>query len=104
MNAALRSGALDVVGLARLLAIDPEAPAALLQGRDSARRVRPINTGLKFVDRLGIMEVLWYERQLKHIAQGKDPRPRESGLAVFLKSAFSSGWATFRARRSRARA
>ena len=104
MNAALRSGALDVVGLARLLAIDPDAPAALLQGRDSAQRVRPISTGLKFVDRLGIMEVIWYERQLKHIAQGKDPRPGESGLAVFLKSAFSSGWGTFRTRRSRARA
>lgn len=104
MNAALRSGALDVVGLARLLAIDPDAPAALLQGRDSARRVRPISTGIKFVDRLGIMEILWYERQLKHIAKGKDPRPGESGLAVFLKSAFSSGWGAFRTRRTRARA
>ena len=62
MEGALRTGALDVVGLARLLAIDPDAPAALLQGRDSLRRVRPINTGLKAVDRMGIMEVLWYTR------------------------------------------
>lgn len=30
MNAALQSGALDIVGLARLLAIDPDAPIALL--------------------------------------------------------------------------
>jgi 2,4-dienoyl-CoA reductase-like NADH-dependent reductase (Old Yellow Enzyme family) len=57
MNAALRSGALDVVGLARLLAIDPDAPAALLQGRDSPQQVRPIKTGLKAVDRMGVMEV-----------------------------------------------
>jgi len=92
-----------VVGLARLLAIDPDAPAALLQGRDTAQRVRPISTGLKAVDRLGIMEVLWYERQLKRIAKGKDPRPSESGLAAFLKSTFSSGWGTFRTRRLRAR-
>jgi 2,4-dienoyl-CoA reductase-like NADH-dependent reductase (Old Yellow Enzyme family) len=54
MNAALRSGALDVVGLARLLAIDPDAPTALLQGRDSTQRVRPISTGIAAVDRLGI--------------------------------------------------
>jgi len=104
MNAALRTGALDVVGLARLLAIDPDAPAALLQGRDSAQRVRPISTGLKAVDRMGIMEVLWYERQLKRIAKGKDPRPAESGLAAFLKSALGSSWGTFRTRRLRARA
>ncbi|KVF78290.1 NADH oxidase [Burkholderia sp. FL-7-2-10-S1-D7] len=103
MNAALHSGALDVVGLARLLAIDPEAPAALLQGRDSLQQVHPISTGLKAVDRLGIMEVLWYTRQLKRIARGREPRPDEGGLAAFLKSAFSSGWGTFRTRRLRAR-
>lgn len=103
MEAALRSGALDVVGLARLLAIDPDAPAALLQGRDSLQRVRPINTGLKAVDRMGIMEVLWYTRQLKRLAKGGEPRPTESGLSAFLKSALNSGWGTFRTRRLRAR-
>ncbi|WP_412529220.1 NADH:flavin oxidoreductase/NADH oxidase family protein [Burkholderia lata] len=103
MNAALHSSALDVVGLARLLAIDPDAPAALLQGRDSLQQVHPISTGLKAVDRLGIMEVLWYTRQLKRIARGRKPCPDEGGLAAFLKSAFSSGWGTFRTRRLRAR-
>lgn len=103
MNAALRSGALDVVGVARLLAIDPDAPVALLQGRDSLQRVRAINTGLKAVDRMGIMEVLWYTRQLKRIARGREPRPDEGGLSAFLKSAFNSGWGTFRTRRMRAR-
>lgn len=103
MNAALRSGALDLVGLARLLAIDPDAPAALLQGRDSPQQVRAIHTGLKAVDRMGIMEVLWYTRQLKRIARGKAPRPGEGGLSAFLKSALNSGWGTLRTRRLRAR-
>lgn len=103
MNAALRSGSLDVVGLARLLAIDPHAPVALLQGRDSDQQVRPISTGLKAVDRMGIMEVLWYTRQLKRIAKGQAPQPDESGLLAFLKSALHSGWGTFRTRRLRAR-
>jgi len=40
MNAALRSGALDVVGVGQLLAIDPDAPVALLQRRDSLQQVR----------------------------------------------------------------
>ncbi|MDE2155724.1 MAG: NADH:flavin oxidoreductase/NADH oxidase family protein [Xanthomonadaceae bacterium] len=103
MNTALHSGALDVVGLARLLAIDPDAPAALLQGRDSPQQVHPISTGLKAVDRMGIMEVLWYTRQLKRIARGRAPRPHEGGLSAFLKSAVISGWGTFRTRRLRAR-
>lgn len=102
MNAALRSGSVDVVGLARLLAIDPDAPAALLQGRDSPHQVRPINTGIEAVDRMGVMEVWWYERQLKRIAKGRSPRPHESGLSAFLRAAFTGGWGTFRTRRLRA--
>lgn len=102
MNAALRSGALDLVGLARLLAIDPEAPAALLQGRDSLQRVRPISTGIKPVDRLGIMEVLWYTRQLRRIADGGSPRPDESALMAFLKSLVKSSWGRYHTRRMRA--
>jgi len=102
MNAALRSGAVDIVGLARLLAIDPDAPAALLQGRNSIHRVRPITTGIKPVDRMGIMEILWYTRQLRRIAEGGSPRPHESGLMAFLKSLMKSTWGTYRTRRLRA--
>ena len=102
MNAALRSGALDIVGLARLMAIDPAAPAALLRGHDSTQRVRPITTGIKPVDRMGIMEVLWYTRQLGRIAGGGNPRPHESGLMAFLKSLMTSTWGTYRTKRLRA--
>ncbi len=103
MNAALRSGALDVIGLARLLAIDPDAPAALLRGQDSAQHVRPIKTGIPPIDRLGVMEIFWYSLQLHRIADGGDPRPGESGLWAFLKSVTKSGWGTLRTRRLRAR-
>jgi 2,4-dienoyl-CoA reductase-like NADH-dependent reductase (Old Yellow Enzyme family) len=102
MDAALRSGAVDMVGLARLMVIDPDAPAALLQGRDSAQRVRPIVTGIKQIDRLGLMEVLWYELQLKRIADGGEPRPNESGLWALAKSLALTGWGMFRTRRLRA--
>ena len=102
MNAALRSNALDIVGLARLLAIDPDAPAALLQGRDSPHKVRPITTGIKPVDRMGVMEILWYTLQLRRIADGGHPRPNESGLMAFLKSLMKSSWGTYRTKRLRA--
>lgn len=103
MNAALASGAVDVIGLARLLAIDPDAPAALLQGRDSAQQVHTIKTGIKPIDRMGLMEILWYSLQLKRIAKGRDPRANESGLLALLKSLTMSSWGTYRTRRLRAR-
>jgi 2,4-dienoyl-CoA reductase-like NADH-dependent reductase (Old Yellow Enzyme family) len=102
MDAALRSGAVDVVGVARLMVIDPDAPAALLQGQDSKQRVRPIKTGIKQIDSLGLMEVLWYALQVKRIAAGGEPRPNESGLWALVKTLVMSGWGTFRTRRLRA--
>lgn len=103
MNAALASGAMDVVGIARLMAIDPDAPAALLRGQDSAQQVSPIKTGIKKIDSLGLMEVLWYNLQLNRIASGGNPRPRESGLWALLKALVKNGWGTFQTSRLRAR-
>lgn len=102
MNAALRSEALDIIGLARLLAIDPDAPTFLLRGKDSPHRVHPIKTGIKPVDRMGLMEVAWYTQQLDRIASGGNPRPNASALGAFLKSIALSGWGTYRSRRMRA--
>lgn len=103
MDAALRSGAVDVVGIARLMVIDPDAPASLLNGLNSKQQVHPIKTGIKQIDRLGLMEVLWYELQVKRIAAGGEPRPGESGLWALVKSLAMNGWGTFRTRRLRAR-
>lgn len=101
MNAALNSGALDLVGVARLLAIDPTAPAKLLQGQDSEHQVRPIRTGIPPIDRMGVMEIFWYTLQLNRIGRGGNPKPHESGLLAFLKSLLRSGWGTFRTQRMR---
>jgi hypothetical protein len=48
------------------------------------------------------MEIFWYTLQLKRIARGGEPRPNESGLWAFLKTATKSGWGTYRTQRSRA--
>ena len=103
MNQALESNAFDIVGIARLMAIDPDAPRYLLEGTNSKQTVQPIKTGIKKIDHLGIMEVLWYTQQLNRIAQGKTPKPKESGLWAFIKSVLRSGWGTYATQRSRAK-
>lgn len=85
MAAAIASGAVDFVGLARILAIEPDVPARLLAGQEPREVVRPIRTGIGFIDKMGIMEVTWYTGQLKRIGKGQLPKPRESALWVFAK-------------------
>lgn len=85
MAQAITSGAVDLVGLARILAIEPDVPARLLAGQEPREVVRPIRTGLGFIDKLGIMEITWYTGQLKRLGRGEPPKPRESALWVFAK-------------------
>ena len=84
MAAAVSSGAVDFVGLARALAIEPDLPRRLLAGQQPTQTVRPIRTGIGPVDRMGLMEVTWYTGQLKRIGRGEAPKPKEPALWVFL--------------------
>jgi 2,4-dienoyl-CoA reductase-like NADH-dependent reductase (Old Yellow Enzyme family) len=85
MADALTSGAVDFVGLARALAIEPDLPQRLLAGQAPLQQVRAIKTGIPPIDKAGFMEITWYTGQLKRIGRGQPPKPSESGLWVFLK-------------------
>jgi 2,4-dienoyl-CoA reductase-like NADH-dependent reductase (Old Yellow Enzyme family) len=89
MAQAIQSGAVDMVGLARILAIEPDAPQRLLAGKAALHQVKPITTGIKAIDKLGLLEVSWYTGQLKRIGRGQATKPKESGLWVFAKQAWS---------------
>lgn len=103
MSEALESGALDVVGLGRPLAVEPDLSNRVLGGNDPLHRVPDrISTGIKKVDEMALMEVSWYARQLRRMGEGCDPVPNESAFKSFLMFAMESGWKTFKTRRLRA--
>jgi 2,4-dienoyl-CoA reductase-like NADH-dependent reductase (Old Yellow Enzyme family) len=102
MAEAIASGAVDLVGLARSLAMEPDLPTRLLAGQAPRHQVQPISTGIALVDRMALMEVAWYTRQLRRIGEGRAPRPTESGLAAFAVGLVENGWRTFQTRRLRA--
>lgn len=82
MTEAIDSGAVDMVGLARPLAVEPDLPRALLSDPDAAAAPLKIRLGVKLLD--GMLQGAWYKRQLHRMADGKEPDPRASKVAALL--------------------
>ncbi|MFW2148435.1 NADH:flavin oxidoreductase/NADH oxidase family protein [Acinetobacter sp. TY1] len=84
MNAALDSGACEFIGIARPLAVETDLTDRLIAGQDVRYAVEQIKTGISFVDKMAIMEIIWYAAQFKAIGEGKKPNPKLSPFKVFL--------------------
>ena len=101
MAEAVDSGAVDLVGLARTLAIDPDFPGRLTTEGDVRVDITPRKTGIKPIDKLGMLELTWYERQLHRMARGKEPQPDANPLLSAVAHSFTHGFRAFRTRRAR---
>jgi 2,4-dienoyl-CoA reductase-like NADH-dependent reductase (Old Yellow Enzyme family) len=88
MADALTSGDVDMVGLARLLAIEPDAANKLLAGKNPGHIIQKVKTGFGPIDRMSVMETVWYREQLERIGDGKGPKPKLSAFWVFMKYVF----------------
>ena len=74
MSDALSSGAIDVVGLARPLAVEPDLAGRLLSGAaDRAAPVR-LHTGIASVD--AALTGAWFQVQLERLASGAQADPK----------------------------
>lgn len=102
MAEAVAGGAVDLVGLARTLAVEPDLPARLLQGLKPRQHLHPIRTGLRTLDARGLMEVVWYARQLRRLARGRTPKTQESGLYALAGWLVDNSWRTYASRRRNA--
>jgi 2,4-dienoyl-CoA reductase-like NADH-dependent reductase (Old Yellow Enzyme family) len=91
MDAALATGACDVIGLGRSMAIDPNFPRHLLEGKNVESPIHFLTTGSKKVDRLFPLEISWYTLQLQRMGDGKDPDPKMSVRGSILRSLITTG-------------
>ena len=87
MAQAISSGAVDFVGLARLLAVEPDAPNKLISGQP-IQQVKPIKVGVSAIDKMGILETSWYSAQLKRIGNGNLPDMKMSPWLVLFKTLY----------------
>ena len=99
MTQALESGAIDMVGLARPMAVEPDLPLRLLSDATAAAAPIEVRVGIKLLD--SMLQGAWYKRQLHRMADGHEPNPRASRWGALI-SAFASDYA-FNPFRRRAR-
>lgn len=104
MQAAVASGATDIVGLARPLAVEPDLPKRILAGEPVHSIVEPRRTGIRKIDDMAMMEVVWFTRQLHRMGQGKNPIKDESVLGALIRSLASVGVNSIKTRRMKLRA
>ena len=91
MEGALASGKLDVVGLARPFCLYPALANQIFDGSVKQFDTPTPRIGIKFLDKLGGVELPWYELQIQRIGNGKSPKTDLSGIFAFwfsLKSLF----------------
>ncbi len=93
MNDALQSGHLDLVGVARPLALMPNLPKQIQNGTYRTITTERIKTGCQVVDnKVGaVLEMDWYMAQMALIGQGKQPNPELSPWKVLLKAVWANG-------------
>ena len=91
MDSALKNNSCDVIGLARSLALNPNFPNELLNGLDVQSKVHPITTGIKAIDRIAPLEIIWYSHQLNRMGKGKLPDANANALLVILEAILANG-------------
>lgn len=96
MREAAASGATDMIGLARALAIEPDLPARVLTGDNVVSLVRPRRTGVRAVDRAAMLEVTWYTQQLARMGAGKAPAPNRGPWTSLAITLSKMGWKSLR--------
>lgn len=82
MTDALRSGAVDLVGLARPLCLEPELPRQILAGERTSATPVDLRTGFSKLD--GTLPMMWSQAQIRRMADGLEPDPKLGRLAALL--------------------
>ncbi|MDO6471320.1 NADH:flavin oxidoreductase/NADH oxidase family protein [Maribacter sp. 1_MG-2023] len=82
MQDAIASNQLDIIGIARPFAIFPNIGNEIFNESQADFTTKIKKTGVKAID--GMMNIVWYESQIKRIGQGKKTNPKLSGWSVFF--------------------
>lgn len=100
MNEALASGATDMIGLARPLAIYPDLPNQAMANDDFKAIVPTPTSGIQAVDKMAMLSITWFETQIARIAKGKATKPNLSAWVTVRSILLDMGLQAFKPRRA----
>ncbi len=100
MNAALQSGATDMIGIARPLAVYPDLPNRLLNDPEFTVSIKRPTTGIKIIDLASALDIAWFEQQMHRIGKGKSVKPDLSPIRAAMGSLLTTGVHAFQKRRA----
>jgi 2,4-dienoyl-CoA reductase-like NADH-dependent reductase (Old Yellow Enzyme family) len=83
MASIVADGTVDVVGLARPLAVDPDLPKRILSGESDGVRLPRVTLHNKTLD--SMLNLFWYVEQIHRMADGEDPDPELSLVGALLR-------------------
>ena len=84
MEDALAGGKLDMIGLGRPFCLYPNLAQDIFDGKET-RFDTPVPTiGIELLDKMGGVELPWYELQIQRLGKGKKPKPNLAGIWAFL--------------------
>ena len=101
MEDALEGGSIDMVGIAKPFAVDPDLPNQILNGTYEKIELPKITTGIKALDKKlsSVLELSWYEKQFDLMAHGKQPDMHLSIWKGLWNSIKKNGTTAFTQRR-----
>jgi len=100
MESAISSGDVDMVGIARPLTLQPDLPQQIMDGQKVENLIKPLTTGVSALDKVGMLEITWYEQQMARLAKGKKPAPKMNVYWSLLRTLGSNGMQAFQKRRA----
>ena len=84
MAKAIENNELDFVGLSRPFAVFPHLYKELFDGTRTEVHIPPVRTGLKFIDKMGFLDISYYSQQMKLMGKGELPNPKLKAWSVFF--------------------
>lgn len=101
IKAAVESGDVDLVGLARPLILNPDLPRQLAAGTFTQLRVPHFSTGSKRLDRRvgSLVGLAYYEQQMVRLAKGQAITRPHTAWPILTKALYHQGLAALVARR-----
>ena len=100
MQAALDSGATDLVGIARPFALIPDLPKKILADKDYTINLISPTTGFKSLDNTLGIGLVWFEQQIHRMARGKAPKQDLSAWRTVWMQLMGMGVSSFKKRRA----